>query len=268
MAFRKSAPRPNYASPGAAKTAKPLITIVAEEDIAVWPTRTQGSVMMSGDFVMKQDCRMYQFYGTPSKGDGSYEGAGEEDSAVITHKYVAEHPGDDVDSENFVQSWLGIPVIIITDFCDGSPKRVIGTQCAPVQLKPTFTANNEKTGFTFTFEAYASTSLLPGRYTGNIITADPFAVADNEALALAPPTGYQYKLAEDATGGSIAVATNTLEAGSIVTLIGSGGSDPSTLTAGVNVLLNSTWTALAGAVISLEVYESNSTTYLIERNRA
>lgn len=267
MALRHSAPRPAKGSPGAAKLPKPLHTIVALEDIQAWPLRTDGSVMMYGDFVMKSGCKMEQFYGTASKFDGSYESDGEEDAQSVAHKAVIEHPGDEVASEDFAQNWLGVPCIIISDFCDGSPKRVIGTDCAPVQMKLGFTQTADKTGFTFTFEAFAKTNWLPGRYTGNIILAAPYDVPDPEAIVFSPSNGTQYKLPADAAGAAIAADSITLPAGTIVTLHGSGGTDPSTLSASATVLLTSGWTALDGAFISLEVYESNSTMYLIERNR-
>lgn len=267
MTLRKSAPRPTKPSPGAAKPPKPMYTIIATEDIAAWPARDADSVEMSGNFVMKTGCKMAQFYGTASKHDGAWETDGEEDALSVTHRVIPDHPGDAVDSENFMQSWLGVPAAVIVDFCDGSPKKVYGTACAPVQLRPGFRQNSEGTGYTMTFEAYAPTNLLPGRYSGEIVLNAPFDVADAEAMALTKENGTQYKLPVDVAGKSITVASNTLDSGTIITLMGSGGSDPSTLAASSDVLLSSPWTALDGAFISLEVFESNSSKFLIERNR-
>lgn len=265
--IRTSAPRPNRNSPGAGKTPKPLHTIVAAEDILVWPQRDQDSVEYNGDFVMKDGCKMEQIYGTPSKFDGGYSSDGEEDAQSVAQKTVIEHPGDALASENFAQSWFGVPCIIITDYCDGSPKKVYGTECAPLQMKLEFVHNADKTGYIFTFEAFGKTNWLAGRYTGNLVFAAPFTVADNEQLALEPANGYQYKLATGA-GNTITVTSNTMEHGDVITLIGSGGGTADTLTTSATMLLVSTWTALEGAVLTLQVFESNSTKFLIEKNRA
>ena len=62
--------------------------------------------------------------------------------------------------------------------------------------------------------------------------------------------------------------------GDTVTLIGSGGSDPATLSSGdatgATVLLNDDqdWTALENATISFEVFDNGATMYLIEKNRS
>lgn len=265
--IRLSAPRPAKGSPGAAKTAKPLITIVAAEDIAVWPTRMQDSVEMIGSFVMKPGCKMAQFYATASTQDGSYDSDGDEDAIVVNQKFACFHPGDEIESENFMQAWLGVPCIVFRDYCDGSPQKVYGTACAPVQLKTNFVSTNDKTGVDMTFEAFASTNMLAGRYTGNMTFAEPFAVPDAEIIAVNATNGFQYKLASDAAGKAIAFASNSLSHNDQITLIGSGGADPSELTASSGVILTSDWVALDGAVLTLQVYESSGGTVLIEKQR-
>lgn len=266
--IRRSAPKPQIASPGASKTGKEIVYIAEVGDIAAWPDR--DGVMLDGDFVMKPGCAFSTVYMTPSKQDGSWESEGEEDSISLSPKFVGDHPGDEVESAAFVQEWLGKNVVLIRDFCDGSPKKVHGSPCTPLQLQPAFVGNNEKTGYTMTFQAFAKTALLPGYYTGNIPTAAPFVVADNTALVLNSANGGQYQLEVDAEGASIAVATNDKSHGDIVTLIGSGGADPSTLAQGANVLLKSgsTWTALQGASISLMVFNGGANKYLVEKSRS
>lgn len=266
MTFRLSAPRPKRNSPGAAKNGRPEITIIATEDIAVWPSRMDGSVLMYGDFVMKDDAKMHSFYGTVSTQDASFESEGEEDALVIPHNYVVEHPGDDVDSENFMQSWFGVPCIIIENYCDGSLPKVYGTDCAPLSLQLGFIRNNEKTAYTMTFNSFGRTNLLPGRYQGNFSFAEPFDVADNEAIALDKSNGHQYKLAPG-TGVAIDVASNNFEHFDNVTLIGSGGATPDTLAGSTDLVLTGTWTALSGATLSLKVFDTGSGKILIEQKR-
>lgn len=267
--IRLNAPRPGGISPGSAKTGKGIVRIALAEDIIAIPGRDEKGIKMLGNVSFKSGRHWHEVYLTPSKQDRSWESEGEVDAISILQKFVGEHPGDELESMEFVQQWLGKDVIIATEFCDGSPARLYGSLCAPLQLKPTFTGNNEKTGTTMTFESEAKTNMLPGYYYGDFLEGAPFAVADNEALALSPENGTQYKLAVDADADTIAVASNTLEHGTIVSLIGSGGASPATLDAGASVLLKNgtTWTALENSVINLMVYKGGSSTYLIEQSR-
>lgn len=267
--FRVNAPRPGGTSPGSAKTAKPNVMIAYADDFLSIPSRDAKGVRMQGNFVFKTGRHWQHIYITPSKQDRSWESEGDEDAISIQHKFVGDHPGDELESAEFVQQWLGKGVIIGVDFCDGSPKRIIGTQCAPLQIQPNFVANNEKTGYEITFQAFAKTNQLPGFYYGDFIEANPFAVQDNEAINLLPENGNHYALMRSTVGDAIAVASNTMPHGSIVSLIGGGGDVPAELTTSANVLLVSgtTWIALDNAVINFRVFNNGTNNILIEESR-
>lgn len=271
MSFiRVNAPKPEGISSGSAKAGKGKVYLALVEDILSWPDRDGKGVKMLGNFTFKPGRSWHHVYMTPSKQDRSWESEGEEDAISITQKFVGVHPGDALESAEFVQQWLGKSVIVAEEFCDGSPINIIGTPCAPLSLQPSFTGNNESTGFTMTFQAYAKTNMLPGYYYGDIVEGAPFEVVDNEALALSEANGTQYLLVEDADADTIAVATNTLDHGTVVSLIGQGGSSPATLATGSGVLLKNgtTWTALENAVINLMVFYDGTTRTLVEQSRA
>lgn len=267
--IRLSAGKPKGISAGSAKAGKGKVFLAEVEDILSFPSRDEKGVKLLGNFVFQEGHGFSHVYLTPSKQDRSWESEGEEDAIAITQKLVGFHPGDELESAEFVQSWLGKSVIAIVDFCDGSPMIQVGTPCAPLSLQPTFAGNQESTGYTLTFQAYAKTNLLPGKYYGDIAEVEPFEVVDNEALALTPANGTQYRLQPDTAGDSIAAASNTHEHGTIISLIGSGGSTPSTLASSSPVILKAgtTWTALKDSVINLLVYKAGATTYLIEQSR-
>lgn len=268
--IRVNAPKPGGISPGSAKTAKPLVYIALAEGILSFPQRDAKGVKMLGNFVFKSGYGWNHVYMTASKQDRSWESEGEEDAVSITQKFVGFHPGDELTSAEFVQQWLGQSVIIMVDFCDGSPKQVTGTPCAPLQINPAFVANNEQTGYNMTFTAYAKTNQLPGHYYGDIAEAAPFVVADNTSIALSPANGTQYLLKAGTAGATIAVASNTLAHGTKVSFIGQGGADPDELPTSSNILLTAgtTWVALANAVINFSVFNDGTVTYLIEESRA
>lgn len=268
--IRVNAPKPGGVSPGSAKTAKPKVYVALADDILSVPQRDALGVRMLGNFVFKPGRGWNHIYMTASKQDRSYESEGEEDSISVTHSFTGFHPGDELTSAEFVQQWLGQSLLIGVDFCDGSPKRIIGTPCAPLQINPSFVANNDETGYNISFSAFAKTNQLPGFYFGDFLEVPPFEVPDNEAIVLSPDNGTQYLLPSSSLGESIAVSANTLEHGTIVSFIGSGGTAPAELTSSASVLLanGSDWVALQGAVINFKAFNTGSGISLVEESRA
>lgn len=262
-------------SPGAAIAKSPNVTIIFADDIITSPVRNQGGIKMEGNFVLRAGAKPIQVYMTPSKQEPSFESDGEEDAISILQKFTGMHPGDALEINELIQYLIGRGVILIYGSCQNKIKKVYGTPCAPLQVKPTFVANNDSTGHTLAFEQYAKTSMLPGHYEGELPTGDAYNVT-GAAVVVSEANGYQYKLESFATTAPLSVENTDLAPGSFVTLIGGGGADPATLSDGAgtgsqaHILLKdgANWTALEGATIDLEVFVSGSTTYLIERKRS
>jgi hypothetical protein len=268
--------RTNVAKPansaGAGSPKKPNVTIIAVADIATYPARDDKGVLIAGNFVLNTGAQAISLYMTPSKIKAGYEPEGDEDGQTFKHKFEGPHPGDSLAINEYVQNNSGEPCIIIVENCADASKRVYGTKCAPMHLKPSGTDENENRNHMLVFEQYAKRNLVPAHYTGAIPTVAPFTVVSSTALALSPANGYVYQLPSLAVTASIAIATNTLEHGDIVTLIGGGGVAPATLTSGVvnmSALLvaSAAWTGLAGAVINLKVFKAGSVTLFIEQSR-
>ena len=270
--------RTNVAKPansaGAGSPKKPNVTIIAVADIATYPARDDKGVLIAGNFVLNTGAQAISVYMTPTKIKAGYEPEGDgEDGQTFKHKFEGPHPGDSLAINEYVQNNSGEPCIIIVENCTDGSKRVYGTKCAPMYLKPSGTDENDNRNHMLVFEQYAKRNLLPAHYTGAIPTVAPFPVVSSTAVALSPANGYVYQLPSLATTASIAVATSTLEHGDIVTLIGGGGAAPATLASGVtdkSALLTSgsTWTGLSGATINLKVFKAGAVTLFIEQSRA
>lgn len=264
--------KPAGKSAGAAAPKEPNVTIIATKDIATWPGRDDKGVLMTGNFVLNAGAKAISVYMTSSKIKAPYESDGDEDSISVKHKFEGEHPGNELAINELVQNWMGEPCIIIHGSCQDPFKKVAGTKCAPLQLKPSGQDDNDGRKHMLVFEQFAKTSWLPGHYTGAIPSNAPFAVVLSTALALSPANGYVYQLPSLATTASIAVATTTLVHGDIVTLIGGGGVAPATLATGVadkSALLvdGATWVGLAGATINLKVFKAGAITLFEEISR-
>ena len=260
-------------SPGSGAPKGDTIIMIVE-DIAVFPPSDQNGVKMVGNFLMKSGKFPFTVYGTKSKTEAPYESDGDEDSINISQKYMMQHPGNGLAVKELTQNLLGKNVIILHRACQEDFYEVMGTPCAPLQLKPSKSDNNDGRFHTFNFEAFAKTSLVPKHYEGDVVLATPFAVADVTTIVVNATNGVQYKLPSLAVTAAIAFTSVDLEQKQYVTLIGQGGVAPATLDSGTAnnvtvVLLNgTTWSALENAVINFMVVNAGADTYLIELSRS
>ncbi len=260
------------AGAGAPTPKDPNVHILRTEDILTWPVRNSKGVLMVGDFVMKPGKAAISVYMTGVNQDETYETSGDVDAEQIMQKFLATHPGDELEAHEFFQNNLGVDLVVITGKCASNDKRVYGTKCSPMRLKDNFQGNKDKTGHTFTFEQIQGTRFVTAHYAGNIPTASPFAT--DVSIDLLVANGYQYKVEALDTTASITLSDFDFVAGDVATLIGSGGTDPATLSAGdlteATVILSegTSWTALEGATISFDVIDGGATMYLVEKNRS
>lgn len=264
----------NKISPGAAIAKNPNVAIVFTDDLVSSPVRNEGGVKQEGNYVFKDGAKPIYCYMTISKQEPTYESDGEEDGISIMQKFQGFHPGDELEINELIQNTLGKNVIIFYGSCEQPFKKVYGTKCAPLQLKPSFAANNDSTGHTLLFEQFAKSAYLPAHWEGDLPEGDAFAVGGLDVDAL-EANGLIYKLdGSEVAASTVDIASIDLTTGTYVTLIGGGGTNPATLSDGAataaTVLLKegADWSALEGSTIDLEVFTNGGTTYLIERHRS
>lgn len=264
--------KPVLANAGAA-SGKSDIIIIDVQDIEVFPQSDENGVVMEGSFVLAAGEKMYKIYGTKSKTEASMETEGDEDMMSFKSKIVVMHPGNTREVKEFVQEWTGKDIIVMHKGCGESTWEVMGTPCAPLQLKTTKKDDNDGRSYNLTFEPFAKSGFVPKIYEGAVVFAEPFVVAAADAVVLSPANGLQYRLPALAVTEVIGFDGVTLEHGKTVTLIGQGGAAPATLASAVSgdatVVLKdaTTWVAVAKAVIHLKVFKAGATTYLFELSR-
>lgn len=261
-------------APGAAAPKNEII-IMEAEDIAVFPISDEKGVVIQGSFTMKPGKNMITVYSTKSKTDAPMETEGDEDTMSFKAKLVLQHPGNSKEVKEFVQYWTGRNVVAMHKACGEAHYEVMGTPCAPLQLKGAKQDNNDGRMWTLTFEPFAKSGFVPKIYEGAVVFAEPFNVVDPTAIELKVENGLQYSLANLNSASPIQVfGAITLEHGQIISLIGNGGGAATTLAngpAGTNVTAvlvgGTTWTALENSVIHLRIFKSGTTTYLFELSR-
>ncbi|WP_445458425.1 hypothetical protein [Flavobacterium sp. HNIBRBA15423] len=258
-------------NPGAAAPKNEIILMEAE--YVTFPPSDENGVLLEGNFVLADEEKMITIYSTKSKTDASMESEGDEDMNSFKSKLTLMHPGNSKEVKEFVQYWSGRNVIAMHKACGENHYEVMGTPCAPLQLKAAKQDNNDGRAWTLNFEPFAKSGYVPKIYEGAVVFAEPFEVADVAAVPLLVANGYHYKLPALAVTAAIAIDGITLAHGKIITLIGSGGADPATLANGVTgdvttLLVGGTsWTALNKSVINLKVFIAGATTHLIELSR-
>lgn len=253
-------------SPGASAPKDPNVTIVRVEDILSSPQRNSKGVMLEGSFVMKPNATMIQIYMTPSTIDAGYSTEGDEDAEQFKHVFKGDHPGSDLEIDEFIQNNTGKDLVIIYGSCTEKVRRVMGSKCAPMKLKTEGVDNKDGRKKQMTFEQIVATGYVPAHYMGEIVLQDP-TLASGAALTISNESLMQ-KLPSSSTDTDITFTAITADVDNIVTLIGSGGTTPSVLEPSANIVLNggANWTAVEGAVIHLKVY-NGATKMLIEVSR-
>jgi hypothetical protein len=257
---------------GAGAPKNPNVTIIAVDDIQTFPPRDGGNVNIVGNFVLKPGAKAYEVYMTPSEIKANVESDGSEDSQSFKPMFEGPHPGNDLEISEFVQNWTGVNVVIIYGSCSDGYKKVMGTPCAPLQLKASAQDDNDKRNYQLKFEAYAKTQLLPGHYTGSTNFNTTTTVASVTAVAVTSANGNVYQLPALETTAAIAFSEIGLAHGDVITLVGGGGANPATLANGVTdkkaMLVNgTTWVGLLNATISLKVFNNGGITLLQEISR-
>lgn len=265
--------KPAGISAGSASAKDPNVTIFDFNDVLYFPPRDSKGIVMAADIVMKPNTSMIQVYMTKSKISAPYTSDGDEDSISIKNGFEGQHPGNRTEIKEFIQNWLGKDVGIIFGSCSETEKEVIGTPCAPLQLKPEKKDDNDGRFHMLKFEAFAKSNLLPATYTGALTLAAPTAVASPTGVDIDTAASSQYKLAANAAGDPITFDALAGADRGTFTLIGSGGADPAERAAGVagtaTVILTAgaTWVALDGAFITFEYVNGGGTKYLVEKAR-
>lgn len=270
MYLKQSVLKPGGISPGSAAAKEPNVTIVDVDDILYFPKRDTKGVRMMGDIIMKPNTKMLQVYMTKSKISAPYESDGDEDSINIKQSFEGQHPGNKLEIREFIQNWLGKSVIIIHGSCSEPEREVVGTPCAPLQLKPSKQDNNEGRFHMMKFEAFATSQFLPGYYDGGLTLGAPIVVEDAGDILVNVQGISQYKIPSLDLTEAIKLTLSNLGPDDTITLLGSGGAAPATLANGPGtggsaaILLRNgiIWVALEGSFITLRGFQGSTFNFI------
>ena len=259
--------KPTKAAPGAPESRDPNIVIVKTSDVLSSPNRDANGVKMVDDFVFKPGAYAIKIYATPSSIKLIKSSDGDEDAIAINQGLEYAHPGDELEINEHIQNFTGEPVIafVLTDACGGGSPfyKVIGSVCTPLTLKFEGQNDNDATKNLMKYEAFKKSNKVPGFYYGTLTFAAVLAtIAQDAAVVDTTPGSGQYQLTD---GSAAPIAITDLTNGSngdVITLLGSGGTYPSTIAASeakFETVDGADWSALAGATITFKGFKNGAT---------
>lgn len=257
-----------------------LVWLIPAALVDVFPDTDDKGVRLQGNIVLQNNAFAIPMYATGSTKDYAADVQGEDDAENFKLTFKANHPGDEVQATEFAVNYLGEGFIIVFDKCKSNgTRKLLGSDCHPLKLKPGFKGNKDKTGFEFSFEQSTGSRSMHFEYAGSVITEESLAPSQaSTALKFLEENVNLVKINVGTTSSVAAITTVEKNTGDIVTLLGqdSDATKAATLSSaniatatGVVVLLKDgvAWKSLADSTISFMVFKTNTHTFLQETYR-
>jgi len=249
---------------GAAQSKYFQIRIGFLKDVANYPTEIDGSVELSGNYVLQDGKYFTDLQVSASKTSLPTTGEGEEDNISLSSLPEFYAPGSSVVLENFIQNAIGESVIVFVRVgsCGANDSfwYQYGSCAAPLTLIPEGANNNDGTGYLLKFQQFAKTDKMPKRYYGTFTLATVTGTVAADATTIDVTNGPgEYQLADNTAATDITDLTNASN-NAKYTVLGSGGSNPATITNGGNFILlgGVDWQGLAGTSITFNAIDAGS----------
>lgn len=245
-----------------------------------FPATDDKGVRLLGNMSLKPGAFAIPMYATGSSKDYSADVQGEDDAENFKLMFKANHPGDEIEATEFSVNFLGEGFVVVFDKCKSNgTRKVLGSDCHPLKLKPGFKGNNTKTGFEFSFEQSTGSRSMHYEYAGSLITEESLTPEQASTAIQFLEENVNVVKIQEGTASSVAeISTVEKQAGDILTLVGQDSdatkaatlsSDSLATASGVVVLLKDgvAWKSLEGSTISFRVFKDSSNIFLIETTR-
>lgn len=156
-------------NPGAPEPKDPNIILINTRDIETFPSRDSGGVRISDDITLKTGEKAIALYATPSTINRWDASEGDPDAKGFIQNLVFDHPGDELEFNEFVQENIGEDFVIITKECANEKGvRLHGTPCNPMQFNSEGQDNNEGKKTTLTWASVQRSKFKMAHYYGEI----------------------------------------------------------------------------------------------------
>ena len=257
-----------------------LVWLIPAALVDVFPDTDDKGVRLQGNIVLQNNAFAIPMYATGSTKDYAADVQGEDDAENFKLTFKANHPGDEIEATEFAVNYLGEGFVVVFDKCKANgTRKVLGSDCHPLKLKPGFKGNKDKTGFEFSFEQTTGSRSMHYEYAGSLITEESLVPSQaSTAIKFLEENVNLVKINVGTAASVAAITTVEKNTGDIVTLLGQDidSAKAATLSSaniatatGVVVLLKDgvAWKSLADSTISFMVFKTNTHTFLQETYR-
>jgi len=121
-------------NPGAPKGKDPNIIIWRTEDVQTMPPRDGKGIRITGDIVLKTNANAIAIYATPKSIKRFDAGEGEPDYKAFINNLEFDHPGDEIELQEFVANNINHNLNAMSMRQGGKAKKVHGTPTEPLQF--------------------------------------------------------------------------------------------------------------------------------------
>lgn len=268
MGTKVSIPKPSN-NAGLGLKAKPGIAFYETDDILTMPQRDENGVLITGSIVLKPNAYAITVYGTQDTIELDSNSEGDTDNEGFKPSVKFKHPGNKQEIREFKARTLGKSLIAVVDYCDGTPKDLIGDVCNPVKMQVNYKAGKDANSNEFTFQQITK-GLDIAMYGGTIALAEPKDVLDAAATEVSLIGEGEYQLTGHTASVAIATVTGAVH-GLVFTLLGVTSGTAPTVPASDTFILKdgATWNATGGSQITFKAYKSGASAFVfIEQSRA
>ena len=263
-----SIPKPSN-NAGLGLKAKAGIVFYETDDILTMPQRDANGVYIPGTIVLKPNAYAISVYATQDTIELDSNSEGDTDNEGFKPSVKFKHPGNKQEIREFKARTLGKSLIAVVDYCDGTPKDLIGDVCNPVKMQVNYKAGKDANSNEFTFQQITK-GLDIAMYGGTITLDEPVDTLAAGATEVALIGEGEYQLTGDSTSAAIATVTGATH-GMVFTLLGATSATAPHIAASSTFILKdgATWNGTSGAQITFKAYKSGSSAYVFfEQSRA
>jgi hypothetical protein len=187
---------------------------------------------------------------------------GDDDAKGVIQGCEFSHPGNSQEVREFRSYWMNKDIGIIYEHCNSALNDdMYGSPCAPLKMSFESTENKDVNNTKFTFESGnkgPDVAIYQG--TKNVGSATVVA-ADTTTVDVTNGSG-QYQLTDNTGATALTGLSNAVNNG-LYTLLGSGGTNPATVSTAGNWILaaGAAWTGIAGASLTVRAYKDGASTW-------
>jgi hypothetical protein len=261
MYVKVNVAKPTRISPGKGGDKMAELTLVDANDVLTLAQRDSKGIKITGNHVFKPGAYAIKLYVTQDSIAGKATSEGEIDAEGIMQEIVVAHPGSAAEIREFRSNWLNRDAIAFVKKCSDNTVDQYGDKCAVLRMKFEHTDDKDQNKTVFTFASAVKGPDI-AIYEGTLTLAEPVALVDADATTINLTAGEgEYQL-QDNTGATVITTCTNATDGLVFTLIGSGGTNPASISGGDFVLKNGTaWSGLVNATITFKAFKDGAATW-------